>query len=330
MIHGTRDEQAFRRRLAILVLLHARPHTAQQIRAALAAQDLLDPADLDDPDRANRLRYQFRHDLDALNLAGYEIHCDRRSQTYRWRNSPFGLALTEPQLFALGVLRDTFADSTILHGAEIRDLLDQLARLLPPDQQTALARKRRPYRLDLRETTDYRAADPRTVADIERAIRDGQQLDLTYRSSREGIERRHTVEPRPLIYKNGHVYLPVYNVVIHREFDLRLDNIVPGSTRVLPQYAAPGRPLPPSSTLRYRLSPAIARHHVSDHFSGQRVERHADGSATVTAEITDLFAARRLLLGYGEQCEVLSPPELIADMRATAAALYSTYCSAEK
>src|SRR5438067_1535768 len=83
----------------------------------------------------------------------------------------------------------------------------------------------------------YRDADPATVGTIERAIRDGQQLELTYRASQDGQARRHTVEPRPLVYKHGHVYLPVYNVVTHKRFELRLDNIVPGSARVLPQRA---------------------------------------------------------------------------------------------
>lgn len=330
MIAGTRDEQAFSRRLALLVLLHSQAHTYHELQTALSDQDLLNPDYLADPDLARRLEYQFRGDLKALRLAGCAITCDPRSKAYHWHNSPFRLPLTQQQLFALGIVLTTFEETTVLHQAEIADLLAHLTNLLPAEQQAALTRKRRPYRIDLRETTDYRNADPRMVAQIERAIEQGQQLELTYRSSREGIERRHTVEPRPLTYKDGHVYLPVYNVVMSKEFELRLDNIVPGSTRILPQRALPRRPPPRTYILCYRLSPAIARHHVSDHFPGQQVERHDDGSATVTVEITDLFAARRLLLAYGENCVILSPPELVEELRRIVEALHIIYCSAEQ
>jgi predicted DNA-binding transcriptional regulator YafY len=67
--------------------------------------------------------------------------------------------------------------------------------------------------------------------------------------------------------------------------------------------------------LRYWLGPAIARHSVSEHFAEQEVERHSDGSATITARITDLFEARQVVLKYGENCVVYEPPELVEQMQ---------------
>ena len=58
------------------------------------------------------------------------------------------------------------------------------------------------------------------------------------------------------------------------------------------------------------------------------MEAHADGSATVTAQIIDLFQARRILLSYGLHCVVLEPPELVEEMRTIAAELYRIYCTA--
>jgi predicted DNA-binding transcriptional regulator YafY len=55
------------------------------------------------------------------------------------------------------------------------------------------------------------------------------------------------------------------------------------------------------------------------------VEPHPDGSATVTAQVTDLFEARRILLSYGANCTVLEPPALVEEMRTIAAALYKIY-----
>jgi predicted DNA-binding transcriptional regulator YafY len=331
MRRGTRSEQALRRRLLILTHLHSRPHRYEEIQAVLTDGGFADPMEADNPAAAKRRRGEWHEDLKALRAVGYTINGDRRTGLYTWTDSPFGLALNDGQLLAFGILLDTFANTTMLHHAEIQDLLSTLLVRLPADQQVALASKRRPYQVNLRETTDYRNADPATVAKIERAIKDGQQLEVRYCSAKEGVERTHTVEPRPLIYKDGHVYLPVYNLVLGKELELRLDGIVPGSARVLPKRAQRSRPPGRTYTLRYRLSPVIARRRpISENFPGQQVEYHADGSATVTAQISDLFTARRKLLAYGENCRVLSPTELIADLRATIATLHQQYSSTEE
>jgi predicted DNA-binding transcriptional regulator YafY len=314
-----------------LTKLHIRPYLYDEMQSALAEAGFSDPAEADDPTAAKRHWDEWHADLKALRAVGYTIHCDRRTHFYTWADSPFGLALSEAQLLAFGILLDTFANTTMLHHAEIHDLLTTLLARLPVDQHTALASKRRPYQVNLRETTDYRNADPATVETIERAIQKGQQLEIRYCSAKDGVERTHTVEPRPLIYKGGHVYLPVYNLVLGKELELRLDGIVPGSARGLPQRAQRSRPPGRTYTLQYRLSPVIARRRpISENFPGQQVEYHEDGSATVTAEIGDLFAARRLLLAYGENCLVVSPPELIADLRRTIAALHQQYSSTEE
>ena len=61
------------------------------------------------------------------------------------------------------------------------------------------------------------------------------------------------------------------------------------------------------------------------HLTDQQVEPHPDGSVTVTAQITDLFEARQLVLKYGENCVVESPPELIEQMCIIAAHFAQTY-----
>ena len=61
------------------------------------------------------------------------------------------------------------------------------------------------------------------------------------------------------------------------------------------------------------------------HLADQRVEPHLDGSVTVTTQITDLFEARQLVLKYGENCVVESPPELVEQMHVVAAHFAQTY-----
>ena len=333
MQSDTRTERAIRRRLAILVLLHIGPRSSSEIMAALGRDGLffhdhaLDPTSIE-----RRQRYQLKQDIEALRLLGYDFAYDSVLKHYSWQNSPFGLSLASSQLASLALLLDAFKSLTIPHATEIADLLTFLADHLPTEQQRWLKKQHPSFHIDLHETTDYRDADPATIKKIEQAIQQGQHLEFTYRSPRDGQERRHVIEPQPLVFRQGHVYLHGWSIDWDKELPFRLDYILPGTAKVLPMSSAKQRPGPRSYTLRYWLDAVIARNNVSEHFPDHRVERHEDGSAIVTASITDidLFEAERTLFSYRGNCIVLDPPELVERMRKSAAQIYTHYHTQER
>src|SRR6266851_7181251 len=288
-------ERAYRRRLALLALLHRRPHGYAELIATLDkdghfSYDHASEAAV----IARQQYYQFRNDIQALHRLSCDIRCDRRSRCYIWHNSPFGLALTQEQLTTFALLLNTFNDTMMIHADEIKALLSFFVEQLPPEQQKQLARHRYPFSIDLHETTDYHNADAHNIQRIELAIERSQQLKFAYRSLREGKEHIHIVEPQPLVFERGHVYLNGWSPEYGKTLRFRLDYILPGSADVLPTRIAQSRPSPVSYVLRYQLSPVIARNGVSQHFHEQQVESHHDGSATVTARIHDLFDTRRI------------------------------------
>jgi predicted DNA-binding transcriptional regulator YafY len=329
MRSDTAAERAARRRFTLLVLLHHGPRRTSELIKVLDKENLYDRKG-NGSTSANQQLYQFRRDIHALRLLDCDITHDRRTGCYIWNNSPFGLSLDQSQLATFAVLLNTFADSTVLHAGDIQALLAFLKERLPREQQKTLDNQRHPFSIDLHETTDYRNADPETIGRIERAIQRGQQLEFWYRSPREGKERRHVIEPRPLVFERGHVYLYGWSVDHQKDLRFRLDYILPGRAKMLSTSIVRNRPSPISYVLKYQLSPVIARNSVSQHFSGQIVETHPDGSATITARITDLFDARRILLSYGENCTVLEPPELVKQMRVVTAEFSRKYLTREK
>jgi proteasome accessory factor C len=317
--------------LALLALLHRRPYGYDELIAALDRDDLFTYDRANDAAVIARLRrYQFHYDLRALRKIDCVIRCDRRNHCYVWHNSPFGLALSQEQLTTFALLLSTFNETMMIHADEIQALLTFFVEQLPQEQQKQLARHRYPFSIDLHETTDYHNADAHNVQRIEMAIERSQQLKFAYRSLREGKEHIHTIEPQPLVFERGHVYLTGWSPEFGKALRFRLDYILPGSADVLPTRIAKSRPSPISYVLRYELSPTIARNGVSQHFDDQQVESHPDGSATVTARITDLFDARRILLSYGENCVVLEPPELVKQMRAVATDFSKKYLTLEE
>jgi predicted DNA-binding transcriptional regulator YafY len=323
--------RANRRRLALLALLHRRPYNYDELIAALDRDDLFsyDHAS-DSAVIARQQRYQFRNDVQALRKLSCDIRCDRRSGSYVWHNSPFGLGLTQEQLTTFALLLNTFNETMMIHADEIKALLNFFVERLPQEQQKQLARHRYPFSIDLHETTDYHNADAHNIQRIELAIERSRQLKFAYRSLREGKEHVHVIEPQPLVFERGHVYLNGWSPEFGKSLRFRLDYILPGSADVLPTQIAQSRPSPVSYVLRYQLSPEIARNGVSKHFLEQQVESRPDGSATVTARITDLFDARRILLSYGENCTVLEPPELLKQMRKVAADFSKKYLTPDE
>ncbi len=327
---STSAKRAMRRRFALLALLHRRPHRYNEIISALDTQQLFvyDHAS-DAQDIARQQQYQFRYDLRALRLLDFSITFDKKNQYYTWHNSPFGLSLEESYLKTFAILLETFTTSSFLHADTIRAFLASLAQQLPDEQQKALHQIHPPFKIELSETADYKMADPLTIHRIEVAIQQRRQLNFRYQSPRHEKIYIHTIEPDALILKDGHVYIHGWHVYQNNECKFRLDYVIAGSAEVQSKQIASTHPPRPPYVVSYRLSPLIARHSVSQHFPEQHIEKHDDGSATVIANVTDLFEARRILLGYGENCTVLGPPELLAQMRSVAHH-YTIYLTGEE
>jgi len=164
------------------------------------------------------------------------------------------------------------------------------------------------------------------------AIRRRQQLELDYISPKEGRLVHHIVEPQPFRMEGDHVYLPIWDVKINKEYKLKLTRIQPGTAKMLRTPMQHQRIDRTSYRLRYRLSPSISRDGVTTHFADQQVEYDpADGWAIIVATIAEkeYFDARRLLLSYGSNVIVESPPELVAEIADEIAVLHQRYLTKE-
>ena len=228
------------------------------------------------------------------------------------------LSLSDEMLRAVAFLYGTFQPGA--PGADdVRDLLDMLVSYLPEERRVVLRRMRAVPQLDLQPVDEGRI-DEGTWQAVERAVVKGRQLAFDYRSPRRQAPTHHVVAPYELDFEDGHFYLeadclrwegPDGETRQGARISYRVDRIVPGSAHLLPDKLPPGRPRPRTYTLRYELSPAIARGGVSRRFPETEVTMRDDGWAEVTAQITSPFMAAKTLLRYGENCRVLGPPEVV-------------------
>jgi predicted DNA-binding transcriptional regulator YafY len=309
------------------------------LRGPSSAADLIDAvqAELNADGYPAAAAAALKHDLDALKAEyGCRITFQRELGCYTLDD--LGdlalLDLPESSLEALAFLDASFpAGSALPEQVGVRELLDRITKLLPT--RGADPQQRVTPSLQMSGRT-ARRIDSTVLATVKRAIENRQELAFKYWSIQDvDAPRRHRVAPYAIFFRpEGHGYLdatllevtPPGTETIHAVTDYRLDRIVPGTIQILPQMLPPERIRPRNFTLRYRLLPAVARRRdVATYFPNTQINYHDDGSATVSATVTNLWQARQILLRYGSACTVSAPPELIALFRETARGLGAIY-----
>lgn len=322
----------FRRRLLLVRLLLRSPASSADLIVAVQAE-------LGDEGYPPAAASALKHDLDALKAEyGCTIAFQRDRGVYALTDLGELALLDLPSecMEALAFLDASFpAGSALPEQAHIRALLDRVLRLLPANRQEQHQHRRAAMRLSL-PGGGSRRTDPAVLATVKRAIDERHELAFKYWSTFDTEQpRRHRVAPYGIFFRpEGHGYLdatllevtPSGNEPLHAAIDYRLDRIVPGTVQLLPRVLPPERPQPRTYTLRYRLLPAVARRRdVAAYFPNTQIDYHDDGSATVTATVTNLWQTRQILLRYGTACEVLEPPELVTLFRQTAEGLVEIY-----
>lgn len=330
------SQLTFRRRLLLVRLLLRGPATGDDLIAAVQRE-------LGDEGYPPAAQAALKHDLDALK-AEYGCQIVFRRDAGGYALEDLGelalLDLSDAALEALAFLDASFPAGTALPElANIRMLLDQVVRLLPVDRQNQHQRGRAAARLSL--PTHGGRIDPAVLTAVKRAIDERRELAFKYLSTFDATTpRRHRVASYGIFFRpEGHVYLdatlldvqPRGGETLDTAIDYRLDRIVPGSVEVLPAVLPPERRQPKTYPLRYHLLPIVARRRdVAAYFPNTQIDYHDDGSAMVTATVTNLWQTRQILLRYGDACQVLEPPELVALFRRTAEGLRRHYDSTDE
>ncbi|HEU5012634.1 MAG TPA: WYL domain-containing protein [Roseiflexaceae bacterium] len=322
----------FRRHLLLVRLLLRGPATSEEIIAAAAAE-------LGEHGYPDAAASALKHDFDALKSEyGCQIRYQRSTRQYVLEDLGELALLDLPDecLEALAFLEASFpAGSALPEHASVRDLLKRMMTLLPPQRHERLVQRRDIITLRMPESPSERI-DAATLRTVRRAIARRQELVFDYLGTfDEDTPRRHRVAPYLVFFRpEGHGYLdatlleatPHGNEIVRSAIHYRLDRIVPGSARLLPQMLPPQRVAPPTYTIRYRLLPVVARRRdVAAYFPNTIIDYQPDGGAFVTATITNLWQARQILLRYGTACEVVEPAELVELFRATARGLAALY-----
>lgn len=321
----------FRRRLLLVRMLLREPMSSTKLIEAMQSELGADgyPA---------AAASALKHDLDALKIEyGCRITFDR--STGRYVLEDLGklalLDLPTPCMEALAFLEASFPSGLALaEHANIRELLARVVMTIPAEHKEEY-RQRSAMVLHLSGKSPGRI-DPVVNKTVRRAIKRRQEVAFRYWSTLDVDQPRyHRVAPYRIFRPEGQgdildatllEVMPLAGETIHDTVHYRLERIVPGTVEILPNAIPPERIEPPTLNLRYRLFPsAVRQHDVTSYFPDTQISYTEDGSAMVTATITNLWQTHQILLRYGSGCEVLEPPELVEMFRTSIRELAELY-----
>lgn len=159
------------------------------------------------------------------------------------------------------------------------------------------------------------------LALCQRSLRFHNRLYITYISPRYDGELPFKLAPIELCAINNRLYLVALDQVDGQVKEFRLDRIQ--SIQFMPDIVQPQIDQL-YHTIRFRIKGELINHYEPA-FREFRKSRLLDGRIEYEAKIHSLFRAKRLLISYGPDLEVIEPLELRNDIKQWLADLRNLY-----
>jgi predicted DNA-binding transcriptional regulator YafY len=270
-----------------------------------------------------------RRDLDALQGAGFPIEEDQDETGKYWRLPPRAMArltrdgLTFSEVSALYLSRalfECFAETALL--TDLKSAFDKLETALPPALRKFLDRI--PKAISAKSPQAKRqAAHTHTITlRLLEAIMESRVVSMKYDSQHSRRLKSYTLHPYRIVHAQGGLYLvafvPDYSEVrtfaVERIRQAAADKETFEAIDELgsdPFANSMGVYRGAATKVRLRFSAAIAER-VKDRVwhSSQQFRDRDDGSTEMTLTVSDDYALRSWILGFGSGVRVLAPASL--------------------
>ena len=276
----------------------------------------------------------IQRDIAVLEAAGFAIISEQRDGTLYWRlvestKDSADLSFTLPELMALYFSRDLLKT---LHGSPIEaaltSALQKIAARLPASGHALLRQMSQQTAVSVSGWKDY-SNSAHVIDRLGRAIRHRLTVHITHKRLQSPEAQMRTVDPYRLWYAGGSLYLvandhlkgAVRTFAVERiagvtstnhRFQIRDDFDFEAFQRTaFPVHG--GEP----QLVRIRFSRDQAPYVMERHWhDSQNFIPQDDGSVIMELQIGSLWEVKRWLIGWGADAEVLTPVELLDEVRA--------------
>jgi predicted DNA-binding transcriptional regulator YafY len=273
----------------------------------------------------------IRRDLEALQQAGFPIYDAVVNGTKFWRVDPKALGalarsgLTYAELAALHFSRaliECFAGTAL--AGDVRSAFDKLEGALSPAMKKFLDRLPRAVTARQAHAKHQRSQTYAVTARLLDAILGQRVIRMRYFSQGSGAEKSYGVHPSRLVHAQGGLYLIAFVPAYAEARTFAVERI--RSVSVLEETFDPvagldanpfkdslgvhlgGTPCRVQLRFHPRIAPLVEERvwHAS-----QRFRARTDGSVVMTLDVTDDYALRNWILGFGRYVKVQRPPSLV-------------------
>jgi predicted DNA-binding transcriptional regulator YafY len=287
----------------------------------------------------------IRRDLEALQASGFPLYDDLHEGKRYWmlEQRPFrrlddtGFTLAElSALYFSRTLVEALASTPFHH--DLRSAFDKLSGALTPGMRQFLDRlplvlqaKAEPGALAADAETEPRSAREAAgrstrAAQLVEASLHHRRVSMRYHSLSSDREKVYLIEPYRLVFAQGGLYVvafvPEYGQLrtfaVDRILGLSLteEHFEPSDApeEVFAHSLGVHQGTPPQR-VEIAFAPQIARY-VKERawHASQQAEDQADGAVHLVLHVSNDWALRSWVLGFGPLARVLSPPELVAQV----------------
>jgi predicted DNA-binding transcriptional regulator YafY len=312
------------------------PRNAEVIRQWSILRDLEASRRLTIDDLAQRTGVTtrtIRRDLEALQAAGFplfdEVHDGKRYWTLEHR----AFKRLDDTGFTLAELSALYFSRTLVEclaatpfQTDVRSAFEKLAGALTPGMRQFLDRLPLVMQAKREPGARVTAAQGKPIAQLLDATLHHRRLAIRYHSFSSDREKDYLIEPYRLVFAQGALYVvafvPEYKQLRTFAAD-RIRSLSVTEERFEPE-EMPADAFAdsmgvhqgtPPERIEIAFDPRIARY-VKERLwhASQEAADQPDGSLRVRLQVSNDFALRSWILGFGALARVLSPPELVAQI----------------
>jgi predicted DNA-binding transcriptional regulator YafY len=286
----------------------------------------------------------IRRDLEALQFAGFPIYDEVYDGKKYWLLEQKAFKRLDATGFTLAELSALYFSRTLVEclaatpfQTDVGSAFGKLAEALTPGMRQFLDRL--PLVIQAKAEPGAHQTMPRTkeIGQLLDATLQHRRVVMRYHSFSSDREKEYTIEPYRVVFAQGALYVVAFVPAYGQTRTFALDRIKSLSVtedrfeaveREEDAFAHSlgvheGKP----ERIEIRFEPRIARY-VRERVwhQSQDVSDQPDGGVILTMNVSNDFALRSWILGFGALARVLSPPELvaqIADESARTASVYS-------
>jgi predicted DNA-binding transcriptional regulator YafY len=285
----------------------------------------------------------IRRDLEALQFVGFPIYDEVYEGKKYWLLEQRAFKRLDATGFTFAELSALYFSRTLVEclsatpfQTDVRSAFDKLAAALTPGMRQFLDRLPLVIQAKAEPGSQAAAAHGKEIGQLLDATLQHRRAVMRYHSFSSEREKEYTIEPSRVVFAQGALYVVAYVPEYSAVRTFAVDRIkalslteerfepVDDGEEVFAHSLGVHQGVP--ERVEIAFEPRIARY-VRERLwhSSQEVRDEPDGRIVVTLHVSNDFALRSWILGFGALAKVLAPAPLAGEIQAEAARMAAIY-----